>query len=184
MKSLPDLIICQIFRLLTVFERITKISLVCKRWDNLLNSSLVWKCVDFGYQRKITSEVLASYVYPGSTRVVVYECVYLNWKELHSIPKKCERLEVLSLGWIGYSDRVHLDLTELRISNIRYLNLSHCFLAEGDKQFQEIASHCEHLSVLILQNSSGVSREAYNSSSFKNHRKLELINVAYVTEAL
>ena len=159
---------------------------MCKRWNNLLNinSSLVWKCVDFGYRRKITSEVLDSYVYPGSTRVVIDECVYLNWKELHSILKKCERLEVLSLAWIGYSDRVHLDLTELRISNVRYLNLSHCFLADDDKQFEEIASQCKHLSVLILQNSSGVSREAYNSSSFKDHRKLELINVAYVTEAL
>ena len=91
---------------------------------------------------------------------------------------------MLSLAWIGYSDRVDLDLTELRISNIPYLNLSHCFLADSDKPFEEIASHCKHLSVLILQNSSGVSREAYNSSNFKDHCKLELINVAYVTEAL
>lgn len=67
---------------------------------------------------------------------------------------------------------------------MQYLNFSNCFLADGDKQLEDIALGCKQLSVLILQNSSGISRGAYISSSFKDHCNLELINVAYVTEAL
>lgn len=77
-----------------------------------------------------------------------------------------------------------MDLSELSISNVQYLNLSNCFLANGDKQLEDIALGCKQLSVLILQNSSGISRGAYISSSFKDLCNLELINVAYVTEAL
>lgn len=66
--------------------------------------------------------------------------------------------------------------------SLRYLNLSHCTLSE--KLFNAIALKCEVLSVLILQDSKGISQEAFKTSCFKSHRYLKLINVAYITEAL
>ena len=53
-----------------------------------------------------------------------------------------------------------------------------------DKQFHEIALKCKRLSILILQASRGISKEAFESSSFKSHQHLRLMSVAYVPEAL
>lgn len=184
-NNLPDLVLCFVFSYLTAFERICKVSRVCKRWHSLIkSSSQVWKCVNFAWQRKITSEVLETYVFPGSTKVLLDECCYLKWEDLCVILKQCKRLEVLSLSWIGFDEApVPLELiTELKISQLRYLNLSHCTLS--DKLFNAIALKCEVLSVLILQDSRGISQEAFKTSCFKSHRYLELINVAYITEAL
>ena len=167
MDTLPDLVISLIFSHLNTFERICKVNRVCKRWCSLINnSSQVWKCADFGCKRKITSEVLDNYIYPGTTTILLDECCYLEWNDLKVILKKCKRIDVLSLSWIGcFNEKlVPLDIAELRISELHYLNLSHCLLP--DKQFHEIALRCEVLSVLILQASRGISKEAFESSCF------------------
>ena len=106
-------------------------------------------------------------MYPGSTKVLLDECCYLNWQELSCILKTCKRLEVLSLSWIGYlgSHSVQLDFQELNINSLCYLNVSHCLLS--DREFKDIASNCKRLSVLILQCCTGISRETFESSSFK-----------------
>ena len=95
------------------------------------------------------------------------------------ILKQCKRLEVLSLFWIGFDGGAPVPLeliTELKITQLRYLNLSHCTLS--DKLFNAIALKCEVLTVLILQDSKGISQKAFKTSCFKSHRYLELINVA------
>ena len=76
-NNLPDLVLCFVFSYLTAFIRICKVSCVCKRWHNLMKSlSRSLKCVNFSWQRKITSEVLETYVFPGSTKVLLDECCY------------------------------------------------------------------------------------------------------------
>jgi len=180
MDILPDIVLSMIFSYLDAPERICKVSRVCKRWYSLVNSSSqVWKSADFAYCRKITSDVLTKFIYPGTTIVLLNECCYLEWEDLKVILKKCKNIHVLSLSWIA--QKCQLDITELRISQLRYLNLSSCLLS--DKQFHEILK-CKSLSVLILQASKGISKEAFESSCFKSHHHLRLLNVAYVPEAL
>lgn len=180
MDILPDIVLSMIFSYLDAPERICKVSRVCKRWYSLVNSSSqVWKSADFAYCRKITSDVLTKFIYPGTTIVLLNECCYLEWEDLKVILKKCKNIHVLSLSWI--EQKCQLDITELRISQLRYLNLSSCLLS--DKQFHEILK-CKSLSVLILQASKGISKEAFESSCFKSHHHLRLLNVAYVPEAL
>ena len=175
---MPDLVLSIIFSHLNAFERICKVSQVCKKWYSLVNSSSqVRKCADFAYNRKITSDVLEKFIYPGTTTVLLNECCYLQWEDLKVILKKCKRIHVLSLPWIGY-----LDITELRTSQLQYLTLSQCLLS--DKQFHEIALKCKRLSILILHVSRGISKEAFESSCFKSHHHLRLMNVPYVPEAL
>ena len=73
-NNLPDLVLCFVFSYLTAFERICKVSRVCKRWHSLIkSSSQVWKCVNFAWQRKITSEVLETYMFPALTKVLLDE---------------------------------------------------------------------------------------------------------------
>ena len=49
-NNLPDLVLCFVFSYLTAFERICKVSRVCKRWHSLIkSSSQVWKCVNFAW---------------------------------------------------------------------------------------------------------------------------------------
>ena len=116
-------------------------------------SQMGWGCVNFAWQRKITSEVLETYMFPGLTKLLLDECCYLKWGDLCVILNQCKRLEVLSLSWIGF-DRAPVPLeliTELKISQLRYLHLSHCTLS--DKLSNVIALKCEVLSILILQDS-------------------------------
>ena len=49
-NNLPDLVLCFVVSYLTAFERICKVSRVCKRWHSLIkSSSQVWKCVNFAW---------------------------------------------------------------------------------------------------------------------------------------
>ena len=86
--------------------------------------------------------------------------------------KHCKRLEVLSLSWIGFNKVPEpLDLnTKLKVSQLCYLNLSHCILS--DRLFKKIASKCQILSVLILQDSKDISQNAFKTLCFKRHRYL------------
>ena len=186
MTDLPDVILIEIFRYLTTKERLFVASCVCRRWQTLVNSAQVWSCVDFSYERKLTCKDLTKFVFPGTKKVLLDECHELEWKDIYSILKKCKSLEVLSLAWIGYINQPALevspDLLQLKISDLRYLNLSHCTLT--DNLFKEIAIKCQNLSIFILLASKGVSEETFKFSSFKTHKSLKLINVGYVANAI
>ena len=76
--------------------------LVCRKWYNVIHSGAVWKTVDFDFQRRITSDILQKFIYPGTREVLLTECHYLEWSDLCHILSRCKKLEVLVLAWISY----------------------------------------------------------------------------------
>ena len=181
-NNLPDLVIAIIFSYIPDAERICKLALVCKKWYDIVHSSTVWKKVHFDYQRKITSDVLRKYVYPGTTEILLSECCYLKWEILCSILCRCKRIDVLFAPWIGHREEVVPDLTRtLNIGYLRNLDLSHCIVT--DSLFIELPLRCPLLKILHLQDCQDISEKAYITSPFKTHGTLEVFNVAYNREA-
>lgn len=182
-NSLPDLVIALIFSNLTAADRIRKLSLVCKRWKEIVYTCAVWKSVDFNWQRNLTSEILNRFVFAGTREVRLSECCYLRWSDVCIIFKRCKRLDVLELPWLGYrNEAVPLEFSQLNIRYVHYLNLSHCRVSNS--LYSQLAFTCPALSVLLLQDSQEISEETYRVSRFKGHKQLKLLNVAHNRAAL
>ena len=179
---LPDLVLAIIFSFLPDSERICTLAIVCKKWYEIIHCSTVWKKVDFDFQRKVTSDVLRKYVYPGTREILLSECCYLKWGNLCSILSRCKRIDVFIAPWIGHKKEVIPDFTQtLKIGCLRYLDLSHCKVT--DSLFIELPIRCPLLKVLFLQDCQEISEKAYVTSHFKNHWSLQVFNVAYNREA-
>ncbi|KAJ7394917.1 F-box/LRR-repeat protein 17 [Desmophyllum pertusum] len=113
-NTLADLVLAQIFGFLSEAERIRTVTLVCRKWYDVIHSSIVWKKVDFDFQRRITSDILRKFIYPGTREILLSKCHYLEWKDLCHILSRRRKLEVLVLAWISYKKQtVPADLTEV-----------------------------------------------------------------------
>lgn len=184
-NSLPNLVLGEIFGFLSTRERITIIGLVCKSWRSIVLSSSAWKSVDLNWQRRVTLSTLEGIVFPGTRQVLLNECVYLNWREVEVILRRCKRLNSLALSFMSYTEgqcRHTINIDQLNISHLQYLDLSNCTLT--DSLYELVASTCENLSVFLLQNSKGISRNTFMSQHFKQQKQLKILNIAYVPEAL
>ena len=120
-NTLPDLVLALIFSFLSETERICTVTLVCRKWYDVIHSSIVWKKVDFDYQRRITSGILEKFIYPGTREAFLSECHNLEWKDLCRILSQCRKLEVLVLPWIGYRKQTAVPGHFTEILNIGYL---------------------------------------------------------------
>ena len=168
---LPDLVLAIIFSYLPDSERICTLAIVCKKWYEIIHCSTVWKKVDFDFQRKVTSDVLRTYVYPGTREILLSECCHLKWGNLCSILSRYKRIDVFIAPWIGHKKEVVPDFTQtLKIGCLRYLDLSHCKVT--DSLFIELPIRCPLLTVLFLQDCQEISEKAYVTSHFKNHGSL------------
>ena len=183
-NALPDLVLALIFSYLPDVQRICTITLVCRKWYDVIHSSAVWKKVDFDFQRRITSEILQKFIYPGTREVFLTECHYLEWIDLCHILSRCEKLAVLVLSWIGYRKQsVPADFsTVLSIGYLRLLDLSHCKVTSS--LFRLLPFKCQILEILLLQDCQEISQESYLISPFKQHKHLKLLCVAYNRKAL
>ena len=112
------------------------------------------------------------------------ECCFLEWEKLCSVLRRCKKIEVLIVPWIGYSRRIVVpDFTQtLNICHLRFLELSHCRVT--DLLFNQLPSKCPLLKFFLLQDCHEITKEAYINSQFKTHGCLALINVAGNREAL
>ena len=165
-------------------ERICRMTLVCKKWYELIYGAAVWSKVNFDYQRRITSDILEKFIYPGTAEIFLTECHYLKWSDLVRILSRCRNLKILALAWIGYrKETVPLDFTEvLHIWNLHFLDLSHCKVTNS--VFKMLPLKCPILKVLIVQDCQEITMECYITSAFKKHKHLRLLIVAYNLEAL
>ena len=139
---------------------------------------------NFDYQRRITSDILEKFIYPGTAEIFLTECHYLKWSDLVRILSRCRNLKILALAWIGYrKETVPLDFTEvLHIRNLHFLDLSHCKVTNS--VFKMLPLKCPILKVLIVQDCQEITMECYITSAFKKHKHLRLLIVAYNLEAL
>lgn len=183
-NALPDLVLALIFGYLPDVQRICTVTLVCRKWYDIIHSSAVWKKVDFDFQRRITSEILQKFIYAGTREVLLTECHYLEWSDLCHILSRCKKLAVLVLAWIGYRKQsVPADFsTVLSIGYLRLLDLSHCKVTSS--LFRMLPLKCQILEILLLQDCQEISQESYLISPFKQHKHLKLLCVVYNREAL
>ena len=72
-NALPDLVLALIFGFLPDAERICTITLVCKKWYDIVYSCALWRKVDFDFQRRLTSDALGKFVFPGTRKL------FLKW---------------------------------------------------------------------------------------------------------
>ena len=93
-NSLPDLVLGLIFSDLTTADQIRKISLVCKRCNEIVYTSVVWKRVDFNWQQNLTFEDPQQVCLCWNQRITLSECLYLKWNDLCIILKQCNKLHV------------------------------------------------------------------------------------------
>lgn len=189
MDNIPNELLAIIFSFLPDSYRICHVALVCKRWYDVVYSSYVWKLIDFGGQRKITTTTLERFVFPSTKKINLYECRGVTWTGLVEILKKCKTLTALNLAWIGLigfglsqRDPIPNAFTTLSIANLKFLDLSHCNVS--DYIFKQLAIRCNLLEILILLDCQDISEEAYMSSDFKQHGALKLLCIAYNRAAL
>lgn len=182
MENLPIELLAIIFSYLPVRDRICNLTCVCKRWCNIIRSSCVWKTVNFGEQHKITGQILKSFVRSSTQFICLYGCRKLKCMELQDIFRPCKKIRAIDLSWIGYKDTNEREpipdtLLRLNIEHLYYLNLSHCHVS--NLLFSQLSSRCMDLAILILLDCPDISEETYMSSSFKEHKNLKLLCVAY-----
>ena len=105
------------------------------------------------------------------------------WK-LCSILRRCKKIALLIVPWIGYSGRIVVaDLTQtLNIGHLRFWELSHCRVT--DLLLNQLPSKCPLLKFFLLQDCHEITKEVYINPHFKTHGCLTLINVAGNREAL
>ena len=78
-NALPDVVLALIFGFLPDAERICPITLVCKKWYDIVYSCAFWRKVDFYFQVRLTSDALRKYVFPGTRKIFLSECHNLDW---------------------------------------------------------------------------------------------------------
>jgi len=179
---LPDVVLLEIFKHLTVFERIAVITLVCKKWHRLIHSANLWNIVDFNGKRSVTLKPLEDFVFPGTRSVLLNECLLLKWDDIKIVLKRCRHLQELTLSYISLNGTCTICFTDLNIRFLHYLDVSNCILAES--LYELVASTCEVLNIFLLQCSTGISENTFKCSQFKQHRNIKVVDVAYIREAL
>ena len=183
-NALPDLVLALIFGFLPDAERICTITLVCKKWYDIVHSCALWRKVDFDFQQRLTSDALGKYVFPGMRKIFLSECHNLDWRDLCHILCRCRSLEVLVVAWIGHRKQtVPSAFTEaLNFERLRFLQLSHCKVTSS--LFGLLPLKCPILEILLIDDCQEISRESYKTSPFKQHNNLQLLCVAHNREAL
>lgn len=73
-------------------------------------------------------------------------------------------------------------VAELNIRYVYFFNLSHCRV--GNSLYSQLPFTCSVFSGLLLQDSQGISEEAYRVSRFKGHKHFKLLNVTHNRAAL
>lgn len=81
-NHLPDIVLIEIFSFFKTSTRIRSLGCVCQRWKRLLVSAQVWTCVDFSYQREVSSKVLDTFVFPTTRKLFLDECHLLKWEDI------------------------------------------------------------------------------------------------------
>ncbi|GAB1605790.1 F-box/LRR-repeat protein 17-like [Argonauta hians] len=99
--NLPNSILLEIFKYLTIPERIHSVELVCKKWSELAKDPSLWRhinCQDFGH-RTLSDEILDK-ITSYSNHVVhldISNTIGFSPEGISKVFKKCQSLTYLSL---------------------------------------------------------------------------------------